>query len=445
MAVAVGVAVAVVVLAYGCSGTRHGASTAAAAAPVGLVSGRDAELQLASGVVVNIPGSTVVAAGTLSGSEASPPSSAPGGLAFAGPVYRFQATPASLSGPVTLTFPVPAATGTPAGPNNALLASYDTATEAWTPVPATYDATSHLLTATEPLAPIWAVLRLNAATLIPAVTSALERYIGLAAATATPTCAGRGQLAADGVKVTSDTGLLVRWCAGLSPTGTPMLIVADSRAYPLEADYPAGWSSHLLGPTDPVLQQIVTSVAAHLPATSRDVSSVIIPGGASVEIDAPLGATGTVTAVASLQGYLIDTLVFAADTLVTTLGDIPVPAAPRPDSITTARAVALAFESKDCLHAFDPLANSDIFTAPTAGGIGQLFGSGVTMAFGCLAVPMTDAYRLAGSDTGFAAGALLWLVTGIKSVLNRAREPVDNDLLVSSYRISLASGGTPAP
>jgi len=107
--------------------------------------------------------------------------------------------------------------------------------------------------------------------------------------------------------------------------------------------------------------------------------------------------------------------------------------------------VAMAFGSKDCLHAFDPLANSDIFTAPTAGGIGQLFGSGINMSFGCLAGPMTDAYRLEGSTAGFAASALLWLVTGIKSVLNRAREPVDNDLLVSSYRISLASGGTPAP
>jgi hypothetical protein len=210
----------------------------------------------------------------------------------------------------------------------------------------------------------------------------------------------------------------------------------------LEADYPAGWTSQVLGPTDPVLQQIVTSVAAHLPATSRDVSSVIIPGGASVEIDAPVGASGTVTAVASLQGYLIDTLVFAADTLATTLGDIPSPVAPAPDPATTARAVALAFGSKDCLHAFDPLANSDIFTAPTAGGIGQLFGSGINMSFGCLAGPVTDAYRLNGPTDGFAARALLWLVAGIKAVLNRAREPVDNDLLVSSYRISLTSRAT---
>jgi hypothetical protein len=92
-------------------------------------------------------------------------------------------------------------------------------------------------------------------------TSLLKGFIGVAGTTAQPACPGTSQLSAYSIKPTSDKGNLVKWCAGVNPSGAPLLRVADNRSYAMETTYPATWVAARTGPADPIARQVIDSVA----------------------------------------------------------------------------------------------------------------------------------------------------------------------------------------
>jgi hypothetical protein len=225
-----------------------------------------ATLHLTDGLAVSVPRGTVAGRGTLLGMTIAAPGAAPRGMTLAGPTYDLRIAQTRLTGRVRLTVPVPppAASGPAAGPDDALLAFYDTTKGRWQPIAATYHRATRSLTATSPHLSLWSALRLDASTVLSQATSLLKGFIGVAGTTAQPACPGTSQLSAYSIKPTSDKGNLVKWCAGVNPSGAPLLRVADNRSYAMETTYPATWVAARTGPADPIARQVIDSVARFL-------------------------------------------------------------------------------------------------------------------------------------------------------------------------------------
>ena len=359
-------------------------------------------------------------------------------MSIAGPVYHVRVTP-GLTGPVRLTLAVPAPTrpGVLAGPQVPLLAFYDTATRRWQPVPATYNAAARTISATTRHLSIWTVLRVDTGKILSDATSLLKGFIGLADTTSQPTCPGGAQLTADHVKVTSDSGSLLKWCAGVSGSETPLLRVADNRSYAVETDYPANWSASRVGPADPVTTQLLASAAKILSVAPPGQAPIIIPGGDTVQFDVPAGSSGLASTSPSSEAYLIDAFLYGAETLAMTLDDIP--GAPRSNPSATARAISLAFKAKDCVSQIDALAHGDVSTAHSAG---ELFRSDIELAVGCLGEQWKQAYGISGFIGQFVVSLLLWLEDGIKLVVNGLRAAIDTAIYWRNYRIAISQTAT---
>ncbi|NUR04285.1 MAG: hypothetical protein HOY79_49625 [Streptomyces sp.] len=276
--------------------------------------------------------------------------------------------------------PLPA-TGASAGPDAALLAFYDTAGSHWQPVPATYDPGRHTLTATSSHLSNWGVLRLDAAHVLTAATSALKRLVAPADTAAPPSCPNTDRLTTHHIQAVSDKGNLIKWCAGVSDAGAPLAQVANNRSYAVETDYPATWVMRRLGPTDPIFQQVVTSVTRVLSPPPAGTAAVIIPAGHAVELTAPPGTSGEVRTRPSPAGYLIDALLYGADTYALTL--LQIPGAPKRNLTKTEKALALVFTSESCLTGMDALAHNDLSSAHA---IGDLFRADIDLAVGCLEI-----------------------------------------------------------
>ncbi|GEM_PF-1497269 len=420
-------------LLQGCStGQPHAAAPAAVI--VGVAPGHSSSLRLAGGLEVRVPPGAVSGPGRLSGSVASAPAAAPSGMMLAGPVYRLSVAGTRLTGRVRLTVPVPplGASGAAAGPDAALLVFYDAAAGRWQPVPATYNPAARTLTTTTPHLSVWSVLRLDTGKILAGATDLLKGFIGVADTTAQPACPGSSQLAADGIRVESDHGSLVKWCAGVSGTGSPLLQVADNRRYAMESDFPADWSVHPVGAPDPVTERIISAVTHVLSPAAAGGASAIIAGGRTVQFTVPAGSSGEVQTQPSAEGYLIDAFLYGADTLAMTFGDIP--GAPKADPSKTARAISLAFAAKDCLTQIDAIAHNDL-SSPHA--VGELFRSEVELAVGCLGDQWKVAYGVTGFIGSFVTSVLLWLVDGIKLVLDGLHAAIDTGIYWHNYRIAV--------
>jgi hypothetical protein len=356
-------------------------------------------------------------------------------MVLSGMVYDLHVDGTTLVGPVTLTVP---ANGPRSGPQAAMLGFYDTTTRRWRPVDATYDKVTGALTASMRHLSIWSALRLDTGKVLTGATDLLKGFIGAADAGTPPSCPRSGELAAHNLKVTSDKGDLVKWCAGVSDTGRPLLRVADNRRYAIEAEFPAGWSARTLGPLDPIIDRIVTSVTHLLSPVGEGNASVIIPGGHTVEFTAPVGASGLVRAVPSGEGYLVDAFVYGVDTLGMTFGDIP--GVPPASKTRTAEAISAAFTAKSCVTAIDAIEHNDVSSAHA---VGELFRSDVSLAINCLGEQWRIAYGLTGFVATFYTGVALWLVDGVKLVIDGLRGAVDSALYWRSYRIALVSTAVP--
>jgi hypothetical protein len=185
------------------------------------------------------------------------------------------------------------------------------------------------------------VLRLDAAHVLTAATNALKRLVAHADTTAQPSCPNADPLTTHHIQTVSDKGNLIKWCAGVSDAGAPLVRVANNRSYAVETHYPATWSMRRLGPTDPIFQQLVTSVTHVLSPPPAGTTAVIIPAGHAVELTASPGTSGEVRTRPSPEGYLIDAFIYGADTYALTLGQIP--GAPKPNLTTTEKALNLVW------------------------------------------------------------------------------------------------------
>ena len=385
---------------------------------------------------MTMPAGAVTQAGTLSGSVIKAPVSAPHGMTLSGPVYDLRLTGTTLRGHASLTVPVPAprAGGFTAGPNAALLVYYDAAAGRWQPAAADYSPATRTLSATVGHLSVWSVLQISPQQALAAAASTLKGFFGVASSTQ-PACPGSGRLSGLGMKVTSDPGDLVRWCADDSRS-VPVLRVTSNRTYALEADYRSDWSASLVGSVNPITAAIVKSLPAlSLKAGGPGVRTSIIPGGQELDVSARAGTSGTVLLAPSAEGIIVDALLYGADTLAMTYDDIP--GAKRSDPNKTAKAIAMAFGDGKCVAQMDAVVqNPDVSTPQAASAIFRDFAD---VATGCLGMYWPGAYGISGEVAAFFTGFALWLADGIKLVITNLHAIVDNAVYWQGYHINLRS------
>jgi hypothetical protein len=425
---------AVSLVATGCSG-HHAAPPGAESVTVS--PGRTAFLRLPDGLAITVPAGAVTRPGTLSATVGKAPAQVPAGMELAGPVYDLRLTGTSLRRDVRLTVPVPRPRqrGLAAGPRAALLVYFDSAAGHWQPVNARYNSATSVLTVLSPHLSVWSVLRIDGSYVLAAAARALRGFFGFETISP-PACSNSAGLTALAVKVASDPGDLVKWCADASG-GRALLRITNNRHYAIEADYPATWSMSRAGPMDPITAAILKVLPAlSLKAGGPNVRTAILPGGQQIDVTPQRGSSGIVLMSPSVEGLIVDALLYGADTLAMTVGDIP--GAPAATGSATAKAIAAAFDDTECLAEMDQvIQNPDVSTAEAAGGI---FRSFADIALGCLADHWTSAYGIAGVEAAFITGAVLWLADGIKMELETARALIDAAVYWRGYHIYLVSG-----
>ena len=425
----VAISIAAAVLLAACGQNANSSGTSITKASVSLSPRSTTTLHLGNGLSVTVPVHSVQGTGNLTGSEVSAPSPAPTDYFNDGPTYRLEITGTTLDGPVTLKVPVPPASG----PNDALLAYFDTTTATWIPVPANYNAQTGILTAISRHLSIWSVLRVDSGKVLNAVKSSLEGFLGITTSAAQPSCPNSSDLATDGTKVNSDSGDLVKWCAGATPQVSPLLVTANNRNYMVESDYPTSWPMHRTE-SPSLADDVVAAVARLMSQAYKGQSAVIIPGGESVEYDPPSGSSGEVQTHPSPGAYLADAFAYGLQTLAMTFDEIP--GGPKANPSDSGKAFELAINSATCASTLDKLARGSVSDASSAGG---LFRNDVDLATGCLGSAWKDAYGISGFLASFWVSFVLWLVDGIKLVVQGLQEAIDSMIYWRSYRIALSS------
>src|SRR5450759_4592034 len=271
------VLLSVAVLLVACT---SGSARSSGGSKVDLRTGTPARLALPDGASVEVPAGAVGSPGELTGRTTGAPAPAPTGTVLGSKVYDF--TGPAPAAPVTVTLPVAPAVfsaATPAGappPSVAALAFFDAPSGSWQLVPARYDPAARTISAATPHLSLWTVLRVDTGRLAGLAGRALNNYLG-AANVAQPDCPGDQQLRAVGVRVSSDSGDLVKWCAG-SRDGRSLVRVANNRDYAMEVDYPPGWTATRLGDSDAVLDRIVAGLAGHMTAPLGGQQSLVLGG-----------------------------------------------------------------------------------------------------------------------------------------------------------------------
>jgi hypothetical protein len=244
---AAAVTVAAVLAAAGCSSPHHTARPAPDSATARVDPGDSTTLRLPDGLTVSVPPGAVTRPGTLSATLTSAPVRAPAGLRLTGPVYDLRLSGTTLRGDVRLSVPVsrPRQHDESAGPNAALLVYYNHSAGRWQPVNASFDPVTRVLTATSAHLSVWSVIGVDPAQTLAALKSALGNFFGVAGV-GKPSCPNSAQLDVLKIKVLSDPGDLVRWCADDSGAGA-LVRIASNRGYAMEADYPSAWAMSRVG------------------------------------------------------------------------------------------------------------------------------------------------------------------------------------------------------
>jgi hypothetical protein len=362
-------------------------------------------------VVVTIPAGAVSGAGTITARSIAPPASAPTGTILVGSSYDVEVTGAKLTGTATLRLPAAPPSG-PSGrspPDAVLVAFYDTATHSWTPVATTYDAVAHTATVATSHLSIWSVISVDTKALTDQAFGALKAFLGTNNTATQPTCSGTAEASSKGIKATSSSGSMIKWCLGLE-NGQTILRLANDRGFALEADYPAAWSLQRDGwsDVDAAVVEGIASVATIAPKGQR---AAIIPGSETVTFTIPAGGSGVALATTSGVAYLASAFVYGVNTLVMTTGKVPFAPAPKTNAVV--KAIQSVFTSKDCVSSMQGLATANV---ADPSGIADVFWQDLHLASGCLGDQWEKAYGGPGFLVSFIVDAFLWLVDGIKLV-----------------------------
>ena len=424
----------------GCSSATDGAQSSASTSSKDRASAtsassrhgeRTADVTAEDGGTVRLPGGASITAapgslagdGTLTGRAVAEPPPAPNGL-VAGGAWDFTLSGTTIADTLAVRLPVRAKQA----PRASVLAYWDPAARSWTPMGADYDASTHTMTAQTPHLTLFALFHLDVDAVNKGATSLLKGFFGVAD-TGTPRCPHAKALADLGITVTSDKGDLVKWCAGAT-NGNPQVRVTNHRSYSIEISYPAAWTATRLGNSDAVTDRVVRSVTHTLSPTAAGRRSLIVPGGRTVAVHTD-GRGGFIRATPSSQAFLVDAFLYAAQTLAMTFEPLPWW---HVQPTRTAKAVANAFDSLECVRNLKDLLDNEVTNAHQAG---ELFRTATGIATSCLADQWRVAYGMAGAVGEWAVNALLWLVDGIKLVVRGTRVAIESAIYWRDYRIAV--------
>jgi hypothetical protein len=440
---AIAVIVAAILAAPGCSSAHRSAQPAPESAIMRLDPGRSATLRLPDGMTLIVPAGAVTRPGTLSATLTSAPARAPSGLMLTGPVYDLRLSGTTLRGNVRLTVPVilPHLQDQSAAPNAALLVYYSRSSGGWQPVNASYDPATHVLTATSAHLSIWSVLEVDPAQVTAALNGAFGSYFG-ALGTVQPSCPNSAQLATLKVKVASDPGDLVKWCADDSAAAA-VIRVTNNRGYAMEADYPSTWTMSRGGPLDPVTAVILNWLPTlSLRVSGPEVRAAIIPSGQQIDVTPQRGTSGIVLISPSAEGIIVDALQYAAQTFAMTYGDIPWSG--KPSQTATAKAIGLVLDDAQCTAKMAAVVqNPDVSTPQDAG---LIFRSFTDIVFGCLASHWTAVYpNPAVFLAQFAYQFFSWVIDGVSLIQQNGQALIDSALYWKGYHIYVLSNQGPSP
>lgn len=393
--------------------------SAAASATIGAIS-------------VHVKAHGVAGPGQLKGRAAAPALVPPAGMVFASAPVELEVIGTTLAKPVTLAATVgPRARGNGrADAAGAVLAFFNDASQTWTPVGAQGKDDSTIRVTSDHLS-IWATLKLDVAGVASTAGSILNGFLGVANI-ANPTCDGSDIARALGIKVTSDSGDLVKWCYGANNQGAPTLTVANNRHYAVEFDYPSSWTPHTVGAANAILDHITLGVAKLASPAPAGQKSLIVGGGRIIWFDIPSSSAGQLSVSPSVPAYLASALLLGADTFAMTFGKLPGVAAANPSA--TAKAVDLVFASKSCVNEMSKVMGTTVDSASSAGA---LFRSVLNLATGCLNDQWLVAYGVTGFIRAFAAAVALWLVDAVKLVVQGVQAVIDSAVFWRTYRVAV--------
>lgn len=102
---------------------------------------------------------------------------------------------------------------------------------------------------------------------------------------------------------------------------------------------------------------------------------------------------------------------------------------------TSAKALKLAVDAKDCISSLEGLIRDEVTDGHSAG---VLFRDATGYAIGCLAKGWEIAYGYNGALGTFLTKVALWLVDGVRLVIDGLQAALDNLIYWRSYRIKVA-------
>jgi hypothetical protein len=387
-------------------------------------------------ISVHVPAHGVDHHGKLVGMPATgqvPP--LPDGLVFASQPVQLELSGANLVKNVSITArtsipPDAQATATMTPIPGSILAYYNEAAGVWSPVSSTAKKVGVIAFSSDHFS-LWSTITLDASKIADAAKATLLGYLGVANV-ADPTCDGTPTADLMGVKVTSDSGDLVKWCYGANSQDGPTLTLESNRNYPLEVTYPDSWTPHTVGESDPVFQHLLDKFTTFVSSAPAGRKILILEGAHTVWFDTPPGSVGELSVEPSVLSSTFDGILYGVKTFVMTLGKIPGISGVDPSG--AAKAVDLMFTRGSCLNEVNKLAVTDVHDVS---GATAVFRSAASLATDCLKNVWQLGFGVAGATKAFAAGVVLWLLDGVKLVLAAPLEIVDSAIYWRSYRVHL--------
>nr|WP_154923560.1 hypothetical protein [Microbacterium testaceum] len=235
-----------------------------------------------------------------------------------------------------------------------------------------------------------------------------------------PTCEGEDAVRSAGYSITSDEGSRVFWCLGQTQDITAHLKVVNARGYTVAAEHTPGLSV-TAGGSDDFLGLIANAIRESPSLRSNTVT--LVGPGSTIEYDISGSAQAGVQLKPSVAGYLVTAGQYAVDTLAMVLAHGGKSGMSKFD-------IAKLFDWESCLAGYTSMTAAQVETATQAS---NTFNDAVGTTLGC----MSGALERAGlSFWGTAvAGALSWLVAGIRTALNGFGAAADTALNPNGYSI----------
>lgn len=235
-----------------------------------------------------------------------------------------------------------------------------------------------------------------------------------------PTCEGEDVVRSAGYSITSDDGSRVFWCLGRSQGSTAHLKVVNARGYAVAAEHTPGLNVTAGGPDD--FLGVIANALRETPSKASNTVTLVGPGS-TIEYDISGSAQAGVQVKPSVAGYLVTAGQYAVDTLAMVLSHAG-------KSTGSKKKVAEMFAWESCFAGYSSMMATQIETATQAS---NFFNDAVGTTLGCMQKALEKA------DLGFwgttFAGAMSWVIAGVRTSLNGFGAAADTALNPNGYRI----------